>query len=95
MARTAFSKRSFRTCPGHALRLPRDDGAERVLPDLASRWQPDGPLGPSALADPDAFAWTDADWRGPDVASMVVQEIHFGTFTPEGTYRAAADHFRN
>ncbi len=69
----------------------RLDGGDRVLPDLASRRQPDGPHGLSALVDPDAFPWTDADWRGPDVASMVVQEIHIGTFTPEGTWLAAAE----
>lgn len=69
----------------------RLDGGDRVLPDLASRRQPDGPHGLSALVDPDAFAWTDADWRGPDVASMVIQEIHIGTFTPEGTWLAAAE----
>lgn len=69
----------------------RLDGGDRLLPDLASRHQPDGPHGLSAVVDPDAFPWTDAGWRGPDPAEMVIEEIHVGTFTPEGTFRAAAD----
>src|SRR6185436_15490880 len=35
------------------------DGGER-FPDPASRFQPEGPHGPSELVDPDAFPWTDA-----------------------------------
>ena len=37
---------------------------DRLRPDPASRWQPDGPHGPSAYVDPRAFAWTDAGWKG-------------------------------
>ena len=36
----------------------RLDG-DRLRPDPASRSQPDGPHGPSAVVDPAAFAWTD------------------------------------
>ena len=37
---------------------------ERLRPDPCSRWQPEGPHGPSVLVDPATFAWTDEDWRG-------------------------------
>lgn len=63
-----------------------DDGPDR--PDPASRWQPDGVHGPSAVADP-AFAWHDADWHGVPWADLILYELHVGTFTPEGTFDAA------
>jgi maltooligosyltrehalose trehalohydrolase len=65
-----------------------DGGALR--PDPVSRWQPDGPHGPSAAIDPGAFAWTDGAWRGCDPHGQVIYEMHVGTFTPEGTWSAAA-----
>ncbi|HEY2432406.1 MAG TPA: malto-oligosyltrehalose trehalohydrolase [Vicinamibacterales bacterium] len=67
----------------------RLDG-ERLRPDPASRWQPDGPHQPSAYVDPGAFPWTDTGWRGLQNHGHVVYEMHVGTFTPEGTWRAAA-----
>ncbi len=41
---------------------------------------------------PDAFAWTDDEWPGPDLAALVVSEMHIGTFTPAGTWRGAIEH---
>jgi maltooligosyltrehalose trehalohydrolase len=67
----------------------RLDG-ERLRPDPVSRWQPDGPHGPSAIVNPAAYRWTDADWRGVERCGQVLYEMHVGTFTPEGTWRAAA-----
>jgi maltooligosyltrehalose trehalohydrolase len=67
----------------------RIDG-EGPFPDPASRSQPEGVHGPSRVIDPSAFRWTDAGWRGPDPRSTVIYEIHVGTFTPEGTFAAAA-----
>src|SRR5437879_3456319 len=32
--------------------------------DPASRFQPDGPFGPSELIDPGTARWTDAGWQG-------------------------------
>jgi maltooligosyltrehalose trehalohydrolase len=60
------------------------------FPDPASRYQPEGVDGPSEVVDPDAFRWTDADWPGPDPRRTVVYELHLGTFTREGTWKAAA-----
>src|SRR5205085_11099352 len=40
--------------------------------------------------DPAAYAWSDAAWRGRTMDDAVVYEMHVGTFTPEGTWQAAA-----
>jgi maltooligosyltrehalose trehalohydrolase len=65
-------------------------GAEGPLyPDPASRFQPEGPHGPSQIVNPRAFEWTDAGWRGATLAGQVIYELHVGTFTPEGTFAAA------
>ena len=69
----------------------RLDGGDS-WPDPASRSQPEGVHGPSEVVDPSRFAWTDADWRGPDRDRMVVYELHVGTFTREGTYAGVVEH---
>ena len=70
----------------------RVDGAG-PWPDPTSRSQPLGVHGPSAVVDPGRFAWSDHGWAGPDRDRLVIHELHVGTFTPEGTFRAAADRF--
>ncbi|MDB4889593.1 MAG: malto-oligosyltrehalose trehalohydrolase [Gemmatimonadetes bacterium] len=65
------------------------DGAD-PLPDPVSRAQPDGVHGLSEVVDPDAFVWTDDQWHGVAMQDVVIYEIHVGTFTPEGTFEAAA-----
>ncbi len=67
------------------------DGRRR--PDPASRWQPEGVAGPSALVDPATFAWRDDGWNGPSgMRGQVVYELHVGTFTAAGTFDAATEH---
>jgi maltooligosyltrehalose trehalohydrolase len=63
---------------------------DRVRPDPASRRQPEGVHGPSALFDPHRHVWTDGGWRGLPLDALVFYEVHVGTFTPEGTLDAAA-----
>ncbi len=60
------------------------------FPDPASRFQPEGPHGPSEVVDPSAYRWSDAAWRGVPIEGQVLYEMHIGTFTPEGTWEAAA-----
>ena len=72
-----------------------DDYAYRLdggdpLPDPCSRFQPEGVRGPSRIVDPGAWTWTDDAWGGLDPDALVVYELHVGTFTPEGTFAAAA-----
>lgn len=68
------------------------DGDDELLPDPASRFQPDGPRGLSQIVDPAAFAWPERQWPGVERAGQVLYEIHLGTFTPEGTWTAARAH---
>ena len=70
----------------------RLDGRETALPDPASRFQPEGPHGLSEVVDPASFAWSDGGWQGVPQERLVIYELHVGTFTPEGTYEAAALH---
>ncbi|HEX6308568.1 MAG TPA: malto-oligosyltrehalose trehalohydrolase [Longimicrobiales bacterium] len=60
----------------------------RALPDPASRHQPDGVHGPSQVSSA-AFDWHTATWQPPDLRTMVLYELHVGTFTPDGTLDAA------
>lgn len=70
--------------------LRDDDGEHRAWPDPCSRFQPEGVRGPSRVVDPSAFAWSDDGWRGIPPDEAVIYELHVGTFTPEGTFDAAA-----
>ena len=79
------------TCGVGARYRFRLNRSENFHPDPASRFQPDGPHGSSYVIDPFAFKWTDANWRGVKLAGQVIYEFHVGTFTPEGTWRAAAE----
>ena len=64
----------------------------KLLPDPASRYQPDGPGGPSEVVDPLGFRWTDQDWQGiTAVEGQVLYELHVGTFTSQGTWTAAIE----
>lgn len=74
--------------PGSRYGFRLDGGS--LLPDPRSRRQPDGPDGPSAVVDHTAFPWTDGGWTGRALPGGVVYELHVGTFTPEGTFDAAA-----
>ncbi len=68
----------------------RLDDDPKLYPDPASRCQPDGPHGLSMVVDPGSYHWGDGDWKGPDRKGQVAYELHVGTFTPEGTFAAAA-----
>jgi maltooligosyltrehalose trehalohydrolase len=72
---------------GTRYRFRLDGGGS--FPDPVSRWQLDGPHGVSVVVDPTPFAWTDAGWRGPANDRPVLYELHVGTFTAEGDWRAA------
>jgi maltooligosyltrehalose trehalohydrolase len=72
----------------------RLDGTADRLPDPASRFQPDGPHGPSQIIDPSSFEWTDTAWPGVAPVRRVVYEMHAGTFTSEGNWEAAARELR-
>ena len=75
--------------PGDRYRYRLDD-AETLYPDPASRYQPDGPHGASAVVDAASFRWTDSAWPGVLRTGQVIYELHPGTFTKAGTWTAAA-----
>lgn len=71
----------------YSFRLP--DG--RTVPDPASRAQAGDVHGPSLLIDHDSYEWKNNDFRGLPWEETVILEMHVGTFTPEGTFRAAIE----
>ena len=70
--------------PGMQYWYKLDNGLLR--PDPASRWQPEGVHGPSAIVDR-AFNWTDDNWPGIELAEMIIYELHAGTFTAAGNFQ--------
>ena len=73
--------------PGESYSFRLPDGT--VVPDPAARAQMGDVHGPSRLVDPRAYEWLQ-DWNGRPWEEAVVYELHVGTFTPEGTFAAAA-----
>jgi maltooligosyltrehalose trehalohydrolase len=67
------------------------DGAEG-RPDPRSAWQPDGVHGSSRVVDHSRFPWNDQGWRGIELSSSVLYELHVGTFSEAGTFDAAIAH---
>lgn len=68
----------------------RLDGGD-AFPDPASRYQPEGPHGPSVVVDHESYEWGDRDWKGVTIDGQVIYELHVGTFTKEGTFRSAIE----
>jgi maltooligosyltrehalose trehalohydrolase len=77
-------------------RFPGEAGTEYLLaldgvetyPDPCSAHQPYGVRGPSAVVDHAAFPWTDGAWEGLSLDTLVLYELHVGTFTDDGTFDA-------
>lgn len=60
-----------------------------MVPDLASRYQPFDIKGLSQVIDPEEFEWgNDCNWKGRPWEETVLYELHTGTFTKEGTFKA-------
>jgi maltooligosyltrehalose trehalohydrolase len=68
----------------------RIDG-EIEVPDPASHFQPDDVNGRSEVIDHAAYAWQSTDWHGRPWQDAAVLELHVGTFTPQGNFRAAVE----
>jgi malto-oligosyltrehalose trehalohydrolase len=64
---------------------------EGLFPDPASRFQPEGPHGPSQIVEHREFTWTDDKWQGINRNGQIFYEMHIGTFTREGTWATAMD----
>jgi len=48
--------------------------------------------GSSRVVNPRTFSWNTV-WSGLDLATLVLYELHVGTFTDAGTFEAACEHF--
>jgi 1,4-alpha-glucan branching enzyme/maltooligosyltrehalose trehalohydrolase len=57
-----------------------------LVPDPASRFQPEDVHGPSEVIAPADFAWSDGGWRGRPWEEAVLYELHVGSFSDEGTF---------
>ena len=57
-----------------------------LVPDPASRSNPDDVHRASCVVDPLAFDWDDGDWRGRPWEEAIIYELHVGSFTPEGSF---------
>jgi maltooligosyltrehalose trehalohydrolase len=77
--------------PGTLYRYRLDGQDDRVFPDPASRFQPQGVHGPSQVVDPSPFRWNDSAWQTPPLERAIFYELHVGTFTPEGSFRGAIE----
>jgi maltooligosyltrehalose trehalohydrolase len=75
-------------CVGARYRF-RIDG-EIDVPDPASAFQPDDALGPSEVIN-HGYDWQCPDWKGRPWHEAVLLELHVGSFTPAGTFRAAIE----
>jgi malto-oligosyltrehalose trehalohydrolase len=76
--------------PGQLYRFVLPDGTR--IPDPASRFQPHDVHGFSEVIDSAAYPWQDGAWRGRPWHEAVIYELHIGTFTGPGTFRAAIAH---
>ena len=63
----------------------------RRVPDPCTRSQPKGLRGPSRVVE---ISPASVPFNTPALEELVIYELHIGTFTPEGTFEAAARHLR-
>lgn len=63
---------------------------EIEIADPASHFQPQDVHGPSEVID-HRYDWQCKEWKGRPWHEAVFSELHVGTFTPEGTFRAIID----
>ena len=74
----------------YKFRLDGDEGL--TFPDPVSRYQPEGVHGPSMVIRPGTYLWQHKPPpRPPALDSLVLYELHVGTFTRAGTFAAAIE----
>ena len=85
----AFSLCALAAKHGDLYWIELPDGTRR--PDPATRFQPRGVHGPSQLVDTNSFKWIHNQWQGIPKRSIILYEMHLGTFTDGGTYLSAIE----
>lgn len=63
-----------------------------LVPDPASRWQPEDVHRASMVVDPGSFSWPDKSWEGRPWEEMIFYELHVGCFSQSGTFSGVVDH---
>ncbi|MFK0335362.1 malto-oligosyltrehalose trehalohydrolase [Rhizobium sp. NPDC090275] len=84
-----FTRRVDGVAPGSRYSFVLSNGL--VVPDPASRYQPDDVHGASELVGGKEFPWSRPQWKGRPWNEMVIYELHVGTFTEAGTFTAAIE----
>jgi maltooligosyltrehalose trehalohydrolase len=72
--------------PGTLYYYQLEDTSDK--PDPAAHFQPQGVHQASAIIDHNHINWQDSQWAGIPLEEMIIYELHVGTFTPEGTFKA-------
>ncbi len=71
---------------------------EKIIADPASRFQPEGIGGASMLVNPSGYRWKNDSWETYEMSESIIQEVHVGTYSPEGKYsglKERIDHLRD
>lgn len=63
---------------------------DKMLPDPASLFQPEGVHGHSCAFDLNSFRWDDESWRGINEEN-IFYELHTGAFTEKGNFDGVAE----
>lgn len=69
----------------------RIDGDKLVVPDPASRSNPEGVHALSEVVDPEGYDWQDGSWKGRPWSEAVIYELHIGSFSKRGSYDGVKD----
>lgn len=63
---------------------------DKIIPDPASRFQPEDVFCPSQVCGED-FSWKDSAWRGIPFDEWVIYEVHTGTFSSSHDFSGIID----
>lgn len=72
--------------PGDLYKVRLDNQEE--FPDPSSRSQPMGVHSWSKIVDTSAYTWNDDNRKIRELKDMIIYELHVGTFTPQGSFKA-------
>ncbi len=83
-----WSKQFNHILPNHLYKIIIDGNA---YPDPASIHQPQGVHEASQALNLTSFNWKDEVWEAPQLADMLIYELHTGTFSTEGNFNGIAN----
>jgi maltooligosyltrehalose trehalohydrolase len=71
------------------------DGETQLKTDPASLLQLDGVHGASNIVDLKAYPFKDRQWKGIPLANYLIYELHVGTFTADGNFKAIEERLQH